>query len=170
MKAQFLPLFNVNLSQLQLNSTSTQFQLNFNSTSSQAHFNLSLNINLNLNSIWLWHKSNPILLPFFLFWAFLQVWIRFKNFFAPSHIDQQLWYWKCCPIFLFLFHSHSLFCPFRALLTYFSDLGSGSKTFLGTFLQKKLSYFFWTFPGVDGKYDINENPVIIFKIWLWLAT
>ena len=29
MKAQFLPLFNVNLSQLQLNSTLTQFQLNF---------------------------------------------------------------------------------------------------------------------------------------------
>ena len=40
MKAQFLPLFNVNLSQLQLNSTSTQFQLNFDSISSQPHFNL----------------------------------------------------------------------------------------------------------------------------------
>ena len=74
MKAQFLPLFNVNLSRLQLNSTSTQFQLNFNSTSSQPYFNLSLkstaaslsfstqlNLNLNLNSIWLWLKSNPIL-------------------------------------------------------------------------------------------------------------
>ena len=51
MKAQFLPLFNVNLSQPQLNSTSTQFQLNFNSTSSQPYFNLSLNINLNSTSI-----------------------------------------------------------------------------------------------------------------------
>ena len=40
MKAQFLPLFNVNLSQLQLNSTSTQFQLNFDSISSRPHFNL----------------------------------------------------------------------------------------------------------------------------------
>ena len=40
MKAQFLPLFNVNLSRLQLNSTSTQFQLNFHSISSQPHFNL----------------------------------------------------------------------------------------------------------------------------------
>ena len=42
MKAQFLPLFNVNLSQPQLNSTSTQFQLNFEKTSSQPHFNDSL--------------------------------------------------------------------------------------------------------------------------------
>ena len=42
MKAQFLPLFNVNLSQPKLNTTSTQFQLNFNSTSSQPHFILSL--------------------------------------------------------------------------------------------------------------------------------
>ena len=40
MKAQFLPLFNVNLSQLQLNSTSTQFQLNFHSISSQPYLNL----------------------------------------------------------------------------------------------------------------------------------
>ena len=38
MKAQFLPLFNVNLSQLQLNSTSTQVQLNFDTISSQPHF------------------------------------------------------------------------------------------------------------------------------------
>ena len=42
MKAQFLPLFNVNISQLQLNSTSIQFQLNFDSISSQDHFNLRL--------------------------------------------------------------------------------------------------------------------------------
>ena len=35
MKAQFLPLFNVNLSQLNLNSISTKFPLN----SSQPHFN-----------------------------------------------------------------------------------------------------------------------------------
>ena len=41
MKAQFLPLFNVNLSQLQLNLNS--IQLNFNSASSQPHFNLKLN-------------------------------------------------------------------------------------------------------------------------------
>ena len=72
MKAQFLHSLNVNLSQPQLNSTSTQFQLNFNSTLSKPHFNLGLkstlapistttNLNLNLNSIWLWHKSNPIL-------------------------------------------------------------------------------------------------------------
>ena len=40
MKAQFFPLFNVNLSQLQLKSTSTQFQLNFQSISSQLHINL----------------------------------------------------------------------------------------------------------------------------------
>ena len=40
MKAQFLPLFNVSLSQIQLNSTSTQYQLNFHSISSQRHFNL----------------------------------------------------------------------------------------------------------------------------------
>ena len=79
MKAQFLPLFNVNLSQLQLNSTSTHFQLNFHSISSQPYFNLrfkstsasnqpqpQLNLNHNLNSIWLWHKSNPILFDLFL--------------------------------------------------------------------------------------------------------
>ena len=75
-KAQCLPLFNVNLSQPQLNSTLTQFQLNFDS--SQPLFNLILksasasnqpqpqyqpqfNLNLYLNSIWMWHKSNPIL-------------------------------------------------------------------------------------------------------------
>ena len=46
-KAQFLPLFNINLFQLQLNSTSTQFQLNFNSTSCPSHCNLSLNNSLN---------------------------------------------------------------------------------------------------------------------------
>ena len=72
MKAQFLPLFNVNLSQPQLKSTSTQFQLNFDSTSSQPQpqpqpnlnststltstqpqfqpqFQPQLNLNLNLN-------------------------------------------------------------------------------------------------------------------------
>ena len=41
MKAQFLPLFNVNLSQPQLNTPSTQFQLNFDSTSAQPQLNLS---------------------------------------------------------------------------------------------------------------------------------
>ena len=68
-KAQFLPLFNVNLSHPQLNSTSTQFQLDFDSTSYQPQINISfyinltqLNLNLNLNLIWLWHKSKPILL------------------------------------------------------------------------------------------------------------
>ena len=65
MKAQFLPLFNVNLSQPQLKSTSTQFQLKFYSTSSQPlpqpslnstltstqpQLNLNFNLNLNLNS------------------------------------------------------------------------------------------------------------------------
>ena len=52
MKAQFLPVFNVNLSEPQLNSTSTQCQLNFDSTSlqPQPQINLSLNINLNLTS------------------------------------------------------------------------------------------------------------------------
>ena len=49
--------------------TSTQLHLNLTSTSAsnqpQPPINLNLNINLNfnhnLNSIWLWHKSNPIL-------------------------------------------------------------------------------------------------------------
>ena len=51
-KAQFLPLFNVNLSQPQLNSISTKLQLNLISTSFQwqPQFNLSLNINLNSTS------------------------------------------------------------------------------------------------------------------------
>ena len=52
MKAQFLPLFNVNSSQPQLNSISTKLQLNLISTSFQwqPQFNLSLNINLNSTS------------------------------------------------------------------------------------------------------------------------
>ena len=49
-KAQFLPLFNVNLSQPQLNSTSTQFQLNFDSTSLQPQPQINLSLNINLNS------------------------------------------------------------------------------------------------------------------------
>ena len=47
-KVQLLPLFNVNLSQPQLNSTSYQPQPQYQPQ-------------LKLNSIWLWHKSNPIL-------------------------------------------------------------------------------------------------------------
>ena len=46
MKAQFLPLFNVNLSQLQLNSISTKLPLNLISTS----FQPQVQINLSLNS------------------------------------------------------------------------------------------------------------------------
>ena len=49
-KAQFLPLFNVNLYQPQLNSTSTQFQLNFDSTSFQPQPQINLSLNINLNS------------------------------------------------------------------------------------------------------------------------
>ena len=56
-----LPKSNVNLSQPQLNSTSTQFQINFNSNSFQSQPQINLSVNINLNSIWLWHKSNPIL-------------------------------------------------------------------------------------------------------------
>ena len=41
-KAQFLPLFKVNLFKPQLKSTSTQFQLNFKSSSFQPNFNLIL--------------------------------------------------------------------------------------------------------------------------------
>ena len=59
-KGQFLPLFNINLSQPQVNSTSTQFQLNFDSTSCQPHFHSASNqpqpqyqSQLNLNLIWL---------------------------------------------------------------------------------------------------------------------
>ena len=36
--------------------------LNLISTSLQPQPQFNLNLNLNLNSIWLWHKSNPILL------------------------------------------------------------------------------------------------------------
>ena len=58
---KLLPKLNVNLSQPQLNSTSTQFQINFNSNSFQSQPQINLSVNINLNSIWLWHKSNPIL-------------------------------------------------------------------------------------------------------------
>jgi len=51
MKAQFLPLFNVNLSQPQLNSTSTLFQLNFDSTSLEPQSEINLSLNINFNSI-----------------------------------------------------------------------------------------------------------------------
>ena len=50
MKAQFLPLFNVNLSQPQLKSTSTRFQLNFDSTSSQPQPQPNLNSTSTLTS------------------------------------------------------------------------------------------------------------------------
>ena len=50
MKAQFLPLFNVNLSQLQLNSISTKLRLNFISTSFQPQVQINLSLNINLNS------------------------------------------------------------------------------------------------------------------------
>ena len=48
MKAEYLPLFNVNLSQLQLNSISTQFQLNFNSITSQPQSQPQSQLNLTL--------------------------------------------------------------------------------------------------------------------------
>ena len=48
MKAQFLPLFNVNLSQLQLNSTLTQFPLPLNLISTS--FQPQVQINLSLKS------------------------------------------------------------------------------------------------------------------------
>ena len=52
LKAQYFPLFNVNLSQLQLNSISTKLPFNLISTSfhSQVQINLSFNINLNSTS------------------------------------------------------------------------------------------------------------------------
>ena len=79
MKAQFLPLFNVNLSQLQLNSISTKLPLNLISTSDSNQPQPQLNLNHNLNSIWLWHKSNPILL-YSMFTSVLGL-FWFKNFF-----------------------------------------------------------------------------------------
>ena len=48
MKAQFLPLFNSNLSQPQLNSTSTQ--LNFDSTSQEPKSQINLNSTSTLTS------------------------------------------------------------------------------------------------------------------------
>ena len=65
-------LFNLNLNiNFNLNPN-LNLNLNLDSTSSQPHFNhissslqtqpqINLNLNLNLSSIWLWHKSNPIL-------------------------------------------------------------------------------------------------------------
>ena len=68
MKAHSLPLSNVNLSQLQFDSISTKLRLNLISTSGsnqpQPQYQPQLNLNHNLNSIWLWHKSNPILYLF----------------------------------------------------------------------------------------------------------
>ena len=48
--------------QLNLNSFSTKLRLNLISTSGSNQPQPQLNRNHNLNSIWLWHKSNPILL------------------------------------------------------------------------------------------------------------
>ena len=50
MKAQFLSLFNDNLSQLQLNLTSTHFQLNLTSTKFQPQVQINLSLNINVNS------------------------------------------------------------------------------------------------------------------------
>ena len=50
MKAKFLPLFNVNLSQLNLNSVSTKLWLNLISTSFQPQVQINLSLNINLNS------------------------------------------------------------------------------------------------------------------------
>ena len=50
MKAQFLPLFNINLSQPKLNSISTKLRLNFTSTSFQPQVQINLSLNINLNS------------------------------------------------------------------------------------------------------------------------
>ena len=72
------PQLNSSSIQLNHNLTSTKFQLNLNLNLNlpliqpQAQIKLSLNLNLNLNSIWLWHKSNPIL-----FWWVVE---KFKNF------------------------------------------------------------------------------------------
>ena len=86
MKAQFLPLFNVNISQPQLNSTSTPFQLNFHSNSSQPQpqYQPQLNLNLNLNSIWLRHKSNPNL---------LEVKLNFDRYSQSQRFFQKFKFW-----------------------------------------------------------------------------
>ena len=65
-QTQFLGLIILKIAHLDLNflSTSTKFQLNLNFNHNSLQFQAQINpsLNLNLNSIWLWHKSSPILL------------------------------------------------------------------------------------------------------------
>ena len=111
-----------------LNSNSTQHPLTFNLTSIQSHLNListsgsnrsqpqyqpQLNLNHNLNSIWLWHKSNPILLPDIedleykvrLWWVLLILVSGFKL--SSSAIKNFNWYWHGVNNFLHFLITYS---------------------------------------------------------------
>ena len=55
------------------------------------------------------------------FEAIFVVEIRFKNFLGPTYVNNQLWFWKYSPIFLFLNWPHfgpllHIFRPFGAIL------------------------------------------------------
>ena len=55
-----------------------------------------------------------------------------KTFFEPTYVDNQLWFWNCSPIFMFLIWPNlGPFIHFLGLSGLFLGLGSSSKTFLG---------------------------------------
>ena len=66
-----------------------------------------------------------------LFWNFFETSVLFLGL-ELTYVENQLWFRKYIPIFLFLIRPNfGTSCTFWALRGVFLGLGSGSKTFLG---------------------------------------
>ena len=105
MKEQMRFIF-FNFIPVQVWKLQTQLQLNFNFTSSQPQPQFSLtstsNSNqpqlqpqLNPNSIWLWHKSNPILFFIFCFYCYISfiMFCQYNQTKRKTEVEQPLCIW-----------------------------------------------------------------------------